>query len=368
MKPILITGGAGFIGTNLADRLLSAGQSIIVLDNLSRDGVEHNLRYLCSKYAGLVRVEAADIRDRAVVRRVMPQVAGVYHFAAQTAVTTSMVSPEHDFEVNARGTLELLEAARACHEPPFFLYTSTNKVYGGLSDVALAKVDERYEPADDALRARGISERRPLDFHTPYGCSKGTADQYVLDYARAFGLPATVFRMSCIYGPHQCGTEDQGWVAHFALRALAGEPISIYGDGSQVRDLLFVEDLVDALVLAREHIAHMQGQAYNVGGGVANSASVIQVVRQIEQLHGSVAVSFGEWRPSDQRYYVSDTSKLRAATGWSPRVDVATGVERMYQWLAREHKKRSQRARQRADALELARQSESERAESPAAR
>jgi CDP-paratose 2-epimerase len=352
MKPILITGGAGFIGTNLADRLLSVGQPVVVLDNLSRDGVEHNLRYLCSKHAGLVRVEAADIRDRAVVRRVMQHVAGVYHFAAQTAVTTSMISPENDFDVNARGTLELLEAARTCDEPPFFLYTSTNKVYGGLSDVSLTKVADRYEPEDEALRARGISEQRALDFHTPYGCSKGTADQYVLDYARAFGLPAIVFRMSCIYGPHQCGTEDQGWVAHFALRALAGEPISIYGDGSQVRDLLFVEDLVDALVLARENISHMHGQAYNVGGGVANSASVREVVSQIERLHGELTVSYGDWRPSDQRYYVSDTSKLQAATSWSPRIDVATGVERMYQWLAREHKKRSLRARQRADALE----------------
>ena len=367
MKPILITGGAGFIGTNLADRFLRTGQPVIVLDNLSREGVEHNLRYLCSQYPGLVRVEAADIRDRAVVRRVMPQVSGVYHFAAQTAVTTSMISPENDFEINARGTLELLEAARACDEPPFFLYTSTNKVYGGLWDVALGKIEDRYEPDDASLRARGISEQRPLDFHTPYGCSKGTADQYVLDYARAFGLPATVFRMSCIYGPHQCGTEDQGWVAHFALRALAEEPISVYGDGCQVRDLLFVEDLVEAMVLARENIAHVRGQAYNVGGGVANSASVIEVVRKIEQLHGSVAVHFGDWRPSDQRYYVSDTSKLQAAIGWSPRVNVANGIERMYQWLAREHKKRSQRARQRADALELGRQGD-ERVESPAAR
>jgi CDP-paratose 2-epimerase len=214
------------------------------------------------------------------------------------------------------------------------LFTSTNKVYGGLDDVTLTKHGSRYEPQDAQLRASGICEARALDFHTPYGCSKGTADQYVLDYARSFGLPLTVFRMSCIYGPHQCGTEDQGWVAHFALRTLSGKPIRIYGDGHQVRDLLFVEDLIDAMLLARDNIAHTRGHAYNVGGGVANTASLLDVIEQLERLHGSCQVEFDDWRPSDQRYYVSNTWKLRASTGWRPQTDVATGIGRMYNWLA----------------------------------
>jgi len=333
MRPVLITGGAGFIGTNLADRLLSTGQSVIILDNLSRRGVEQNLRFLQAKHPHKLQVEVADIRDAAVLARIVPSVHAIYHFAAQTAVTTSLVSPEEDFDVNARGTLQLLEAARACKHPPFLLYTSTNKVYGGLSDVALQQLDGRYVPADAQLRATGISERRPLDFHTPYGCSKGTADQYVLDYARGFELPATVFRMSCIYGPHQCGTEDQGWVAHFALRALARQPISIYGDGQQVRDLLFVEDLVDALLLAGEHVETTRGQAYNIGGGVPNTASLRDVISVIERFTPRCEIESCEWRPSDQRYYVSDTWKFRSATGWNPKVDVKTGIERMLEWM-----------------------------------
>ena len=192
-------------------------------------------------------------------------------------------------------------------------------------------------PTDASLRATGISERRPLDFHTPYGCSKGTADQYVLDYARGFGLPTAVFRMSCIYGPHQCGTEDQGWVAHFALRALAKKPISIYGDGQQVRDLLFVEDLVDALLLAHEHQETTRGQAYNIGGGVPNTASLLDVIAVIERSAGRCEIEPCEWRPSDQRYYVSDTGKFRAATGWQPKVDVQTGVARMLDWMRSPH-------------------------------
>jgi CDP-paratose 2-epimerase len=334
MKPVLITGGVGFIGTNLADRLLSSGQTVVVLDDLSRPGVEQNLQWLRAQHPGLLRVEIADVRDAAVLARVVPKVSAVYHFAAQTAVTTSLVQPEHDFDVNARGTLRLLEAIRACSSPPSLLFTSTNKVYGGLSDLHLQKAVRRYEPQDDGVRARGVSEARPLDFHTPYGCSKGTADQYVLDYARGFGLPATVFRMSCIYGPHQCGTEDQGWVAHFALRALADEPIIVYGDGGQVRDLLYVADLVNAMLLAQARIGEISGEAFNIGGGVANAASLLEVLEIIERLRGRCQVEFDAWRPSDQRYYVSDTRKFQAATGWQPEVSVAHGIERMYAWLA----------------------------------
>jgi CDP-paratose 2-epimerase len=331
--PMLITGGVGFIGTNVAARLLSMGRPVIVLDNLSRAGVGQNLRWLSSRYPKLLRVEVADVRDANVLARVVPQVEAVFQFAAQTAVTTSLVDPRFDFDVNAGGTLQVLEAVRNCARPPKVLFTSTNKVYGGLSDVALERVGRHYQPVDAGVRERGVSEARPLDFHTPYGCSKGTADQYVLDYARVFGVPAAVFRMSCIYGPHQCGTEDQGWVAHFALQALAGEMIHIYGDGYQVRDLLYVEDLVDAMLLAMERMHEISGQAFNIGGGPSNTASVLDVIDVIRELNGRCEVDFHAWRPSDQRYYVSDTRRFQAATGWRPRMNVTHGIGAMFEWL-----------------------------------
>jgi CDP-paratose 2-epimerase len=240
----------------------------------------------------------------------------------------------HDFEVNARGTLNLLEAIRSMDDPPPLVFTSTNKVYGGLPDVKLRLQNSRYEPMDEALRQNGIGEWRALDFHSPYGCSKGAADQYVIDYTRTFGLPATVFRMSCIYGPHQFGTEDQGWVAHFLFRAIQGKPITLYGDGMQVRDILFVEDLVDAFLLAQANMPEVSGRAFNIGGGAANTISLIELLDIIEELHGSKPkVQFGAWRPGDQRYYVSDTSHFRRATGWSPQVNWREGVKRLYEWL-----------------------------------
>ncbi|HJX27504.1 MAG TPA: SDR family NAD(P)-dependent oxidoreductase, partial [Thermoanaerobaculia bacterium] len=245
-KAVLVTGGSGFIGTNLAHALASAGRRVRVLDNLSRAGVEKNLRWLQQTHGDRISFEVADIRDAAAVQRAMAGVETVFHFAAQVAVTTSLDDPIHDFEVNARGTLNVLEAARAQAEQPAVLFTSTNKVYGGMEDVRLGLRGLRYEPAEDYLRIRGFSEERRLDFHSPYGCSKGAADQYVLDYARSFDIPTCVLRMSCIYGPRQMGTEDQGWVAHFLIRALNGEAISIYGDGCQVRDVLDVSDAVGA--------------------------------------------------------------------------------------------------------------------------
>jgi CDP-paratose 2-epimerase len=257
------------------------------------------------------------------------------------AVTTSLDEPLHDFEVNARGTLNLLEALRAVRDqsgqPPPLVFTSTNKVYGGLEDVPLHLRGDRYEPADEAIRENGIGEARPLDFHSPYGCSKGAADQYVIDYARTFGLPAAVFRMSCIYGPHQCGTEDQGWVAHFLMRAQQGREIVLYGDGKQVRDTLFVEDLVDAFLLAQRHMSTLSGQAFNIGGGPRNTTSLLELLDLIGELRGvAPAVRCDQWRPGDQRYYVSDTRKFQVATGWTPRVDVQTGVQRLHDWLESE--------------------------------
>jgi CDP-paratose 2-epimerase len=268
------------------------------------------------------------------LRRCVERAGEVFHFAAQVAVTTSLIDPLHDFEVNARGTVNLLEALQGCVDPPPLVFTSTNKVYGGLDDVALRRNGKRYEPDAEALRRSGISEARPLDFHSPYGCSKGAADQYVVDFARTFGIPAVVFRMSCIYGPHQFGNEDQGWVAHFLIRALQGEPITLYGDGSQVRDILYVEDLVNAFLLAQERMGDISGQAFNMGGGPANTISLLELIDTIGRLHGSApAVDFDEWRPGDQRYYVSDYGKFEGATGWRPRVGAHEGVERLYGWL-----------------------------------
>jgi CDP-paratose 2-epimerase len=258
----------------------------------------------------------------------------VFHFAAQVAVTTSLVDPIEDFSVNAQGTLNVLEAVRAQPKPPPVVMTSTNKVYGGLDDVALVREGQRYAPMSPALRAHGICETRPLDFHSPYGCSKGAADQYVRDYARSYGVPAVVFRMSCIYGPHQFGTEDQGWVAHFLVRAIEGSTITLYGDGMQVRDILFVEDLVNAFLLAERHATRLAGQVFNIGGGPRNVISLLDLIDRIGVLHGErPRVKFETWRTGDQRYYVSDTRRFEQATGWVPQVHVDAGVERLYKWL-----------------------------------
>jgi CDP-paratose 2-epimerase len=334
MSRALVTGGAGFIGTNLADRLLREGQRVRIVDNLSRPGVERNLAWLRERHGERLEVLRGDLRNRCLAAEAVPGVDSIFHLAAQVAVTTSLDHPMLDFDVNLTGTINLLEAARAQTEPPAFLFTSTNKVYGGLEDVELRDGGGRYEPVAGPVRRSGISEERPLDFSTPYGCSKGAADQYVLDYAESFGLRTAVLRMSCIYGPHQCGNEDQGWVAHFAIRALAGEPITLYGDGRQVRDVLFVEDLVEAFLLARENVERIGGRAYNMGGGPENAVSLLEVIERIGELGGETpATSFGPWRQGDQRYYVSDTRRFQEDTGWRPQVSAEEGIERLYGWL-----------------------------------
>jgi CDP-paratose 2-epimerase len=333
-KTVLITGGSGFIGTNLADAIASSGRKVRILDNLSRPGVEKNLQWLKETHGERVSIQVGDVRDPFAVLRAVAGVETVFHFAAQVAVTTSLVDPVHDFEVNVRGTLNVLEAARAQSERPAVLFTSTNKVYGGMEDVSLRLRGARYEPTDDTLRARGFGEDRTLDFHSPYGCSKGAADQYVLDYARSYGMRTGVFRMSCIYGPHQFGTEDQGWVAHFLIRALEDLPVTLYGDGKQVRDILYVEDLVRAFLLAEKNIGELAGQAFNMGGGPSNTVSLLELVDLIGALHGRrPEVSFEDWRTGDQRYYVSNTSKFETATGWRPRVNAREGVSNLYNWL-----------------------------------
>ena len=330
----LVVGGAGFIGTNVADRLLSEGRSVIVFDSLARAGVERNLDWLQSKHGKKVEFVHGDVRDRAALRPAVERATEVFHLAAQVAVTTSLIDPIDDFERNALGTINLLEEIRRLDTPPPLVFTSTNKVYGGLEDVSLSIQDGRYEPENPLIRMRGIGEDRPLDFHSPYGCSKGAADQYVIDYARTFGIPAVVFRMSCIYGPHQCGTEDQGWVAHFLMQALKDAPITLYGDGRQVRDVLFVADLVNAFRLAMSNMPKLSGQAFNMGGGPENTISLLEFLDTIEELHEArPEVSFGDWRPGDQRYYVSDTTKFSNATGWRPEYSSRQGIEALYRWL-----------------------------------
>ena len=331
---ILITGGCGFVGTNLAHRFLSEGERVCVFDNLSRPGVERNLDWLRATHGDRLIVKIADVRDASAVRDAVRRASRVFHLAAQVAVTTSLGDPINDFEVNARGTLNVLEAIRgSSHKPPLF-FTSTNKVYGGLDDVELDEERMRYTPVDAEIAGNGIAEERPLDFHSPYGCSKGAADQYVLDYARSYGLQTVVFRMSCIYGPHQFGTEDQGWVAHFLIRALNREPITIYGDGKQVRDILFVEDLVDAFLLAAKNIDLCSGHAFNIGGGASNTISLRELLATLRKLDGRDArVDTAAWRTGDQRYYVSDTTRFRQLTGWRPAMQAAEGIRKLREWL-----------------------------------
>jgi CDP-paratose 2-epimerase len=350
-KLALITGGAGFVATNVADRLLREGWRVRLFDNLSRAGVTRNIDWITTTHAAAdaSRVETivGDVRDRAAVRRAVTGVSRVFHFAAQVAVTTSLADPYLDFEVNAGGTLNLLEALRALDRPPSLLFTSTNKVYGHLDDLPLRTAGPRYEPEDRHVAAAGMAEARPFDFHSPYGCSKGAADQYVLDYARTFGLPAAVFRMSCIYGPHQFGTEDQGWVAHFLIQALKRAGLTLYGDGRQVRDVLFVEDLVDAMMRAHDNIDRLSGQAFNIGGGAAHTTSLLELIELIGTVVGErPSYRLESWRRADQRYYVSDISRFQAATGWSPKVPLRTGVGRLATWL--EHQAAAPRPRLQA--------------------
>jgi CDP-paratose 2-epimerase len=331
---VLITGGAGFIGTNLGDRLASMGTSVTVLDSLTRPGVEENLRWLKRKHGDLIQVEIGDVRDQFAVRRAMAGCQRVFHLAAQVAVTTSLEQPRHDLGVNVQGTINVLEEARRLDSPPAIVFTSTNKVYGRLGSLELRLGDRGYEPADELISARGIAERQPLEFCSPYGCSKGSADQYVLDYAHSYGMRTCVFRMSCIYGPHQHGNEDQGWVAHFLRSALCEEPVTIFGDGRQIRDVLYVEDLVDALLAASANDRALAGRAFNIGGGVANAVSVIGVVDMIGELIGEPPrVLWDEWRAADQRYYVSDNSAFANLTGWKPRVRVSSGLASLHDWM-----------------------------------
>ena len=336
-QPVLVTGGAGFIGSNIADRLASEGHHVHLFDALSRPGVERNLDWLKRRHGGRISFTRGDVRDEDSLAAAARGASAVFHMAAQVAVTTSMVDPRQDFDINVRGTLHLLDAVRLCGRRVPVIFASTNKVYGDLADVDFELDGERYEPKDRSVRDFGISECRPLDFHTPYGCSKGAADQYVLDYARSFDLPTAVVRMSCIYGQRQMGTEDQGWVAHFLIRTLEGAPITLYGDGCQVRDILDVRDAVDAYMAALHRIEAIKGRAFNLGGGPANAVSLRELLAHIGAITGRQPdLRFDDWRAGDQRYFVADTRLIRDSLDLPAARHWRAGVADLATWLAEE--------------------------------
>lgn len=332
---ILVTGGCGFIGCNIANALAERGDRVLVIDNLARPGSQENADWLRSRHGDRIAIEKADIRDAAAMNAFVPRAAAVIHLAAQVAVTTSVEDPIEDFEINARGTLNILESVRKAGGHIPLLFASTNKVYGKLLDEGdIARQGTRYLPVSAGL-ARGVNEHTPLDLYSPYGCSKGAADQYVRDYARVFGLRTAVLRMSCIYGPRQFGTEDQGWIAHFLIKAIRGEPITIYGDGYQVRDALFIGDAVRAWIGALDAIDTISGQIFNLGGGPANAISLREMMALISDLRGETPVlQFEGWRPGDQPWYVSDISAISAALGWSPKTGLRQGVGQLNGWLS----------------------------------
>ncbi len=315
MRRLLITGGAGFLGVNAADHFAGRGWRVTILDNLSRAGTEKNLEWIRRRHPRLDLVRE-DVRNAGALDQHLKGQDAVIHLAAQVAVTTSLEDPRTDFEVNALGSLNLLEAARRQAPDAVLLFASTNKVYGQLENHSSA-----------------CREDQPLDFHSPYGCSKGAADQYFLDYARCYGLHTAVLRQSCIYGRHQYGTEDQGWVAHFVHSILGNRQLTIYGDGSQVRDLLDVRDLCQLYELLLEKAP--SGDVYNVGGGPANARNLLEVISAIEELAGKQSHhTFSDWRQGDQRYYVSDISRAEQRLGWRPRIDFDAGLRELVGWAA----------------------------------
>lgn len=333
----LITGGAGFIGSNYVFRLLQRGEQVTIYDNLSRPGVRRNLEWLQQHFGERsFNLIVGDVRDAALLTAAARHADVIVHLAGQVAVTTSVNHPREDFEANALGTFNALEAARFSERDPIFIYASTNKVYGGMEDVSVIEKETRW---DYLNLPYGCPETQPLDFHSPYGCSKGTGDQYVRDYARIYGLRSVVFRQSCIYGPRQFGIEDQGWVAWFVIAAVTGRPITIYGDGKQVRDVLFVEDLLDAYDQAIAHIDRARGEVYNLGGGPQNTISIWREFGALlEKLLGHpIPVSYGDWRPGDQRVFYADIRKVERELGWRPRIGVEEGIRRLVHWV-QEHR------------------------------
>ena len=346
---VIIFGGAGFIGCNTAKKCLDRGDRVIVVDNLSRKGTPRNLRWLRDQGKDLEFIQI-DIRNHAEVKDVIEKnrdAEAVFHLAGQVAVTTSVTDPRDDFENNALGTFNILEAvreiftvpsktgawSRVSDDAPLVIYSSTNKVYGCLEDVAVVEKNTRYEFRDFS---GGISESRTLDFHSPYGCSKGAADQYIIDYSRIYGLKTVCFRQSCIYGYRQFGVEDQGWVAWFTIAAILKKPITLYGNGKQVRDVLFIDDLTDLYLKSIEKSDIVNGNVYNIGGGPENIMSVLELIAFLEDMTGrKISYSYAEKRPGDQCVYISDINRIRDELGWMPEIEVRVGVKHLYDWVRR---------------------------------
>lgn len=331
MKTV-ITGGAGFIGTNLAADLASEGHEVVIFDNLSRKGTGENATWLTNKFKNITLFKGDLRTDQKLLNEIVEKAEAIYHLGGQVAVTTSVANPREDFEINALGTLNLLEAVRLhAQKNPVLIYASTNKVYGGMEEVEVVEHDGHYIYQDIP---HGIAENQLIDFHSPYGCSKGAADQYVRDYARIYGLRTVVFRQSCIYGPRQFGIEDQGWVAWFTIAALAKKPVTVYGDGKQVRDVLYVDDLVRAYKMATEKIESTAGRIYNVGGGLDNAMSLLELLNFLQEYYGRpIEHSFGDWRPGDQPVYISDIGKAKNEFGWEPTISAREGVKKLTHWV-----------------------------------
>lgn len=328
---ILITGGAGFIGVNSAKHFVEKGWTVIVVDNLSRKGAQLNLTWLQEQYS--ITFEKVDVRDAELLAQTVnihqPDV--VLHLAAQVAVTTSVINPREDFDINAQGTLNLLEAIRLHSPDSFFINASTNKVYGKMEDLGIVERNGRYEY--ESL-VTGVSEQRNLDFHSPYGCSKGVADQYTIDYARVYDLNTVTLRQSCIYGPRQFGIEDQGWVAWFTIAAMLNQEITVYGDGKQIRDVLHVEDLVSAYESAIDHRNTISGTALNVGGGPKNTMSLLELLAYLEStLEKKISPKWDTWRPGDQPVFVCDLTKANNKINWAPTISVEQGVVKLINWV-----------------------------------
>lgn len=335
---VLITGGAGFIGINTANYFLGKNYYVVILDNFSRKGVEKNIKWFKKNHNKNYSIIKYDItKPSRQLDNIVKKADIIFHFAGQVAVTTSVNDPIEDFKTNALGTLVLLESIRRSKKNPILIYSSTNKVYGELLDVPIKESKTRYE---FIKLKKGIDEKQGLDFHSPYGCSKGAADQYVRDYSRIYNVRTVVFRQSCIYGPHQYGFEDQGWVAWFMIAALRNKKITIYGNGKQVRDLLYIDDLINAYYLAIKKIDIASGKIYNIGGGYKNSVSIWQEFGlKIEKLFSrKIDVSYSQVRPGDQMIFISDTKKAKKELGWEPTTSIASGFKKMYEWITKNEK------------------------------
>jgi len=337
-RKVLVTGGAGFIGSNYVRRLLQRNEQVTIFDNLSRSGAQRNIDWLKGQFGDDgFKLIVGDVRRAEEIAAATKDADVIVHLAGQVAVTTSVIDPRDDFESNALGTFNTLEAARLSGRDPIFIYASTNKVYGGMEDVKLKEESSRWLYAD---LKEGCAETQPLDFHSPYGVSKGTGDQYTRDYHRIYGLRSVVFRQSCIYGPRQFGIEDQGWLAWMTIAAVTGKQITVYGDGKQVRDVLHVEDLMTAYDAAIDNIDTAKGQVYNMGGGVRNVLAVWAEFGPIlEKLRGKkIEVARSDWRPGDQKVFYADYRKAKRELGWEPKIDLEEGIERLFHWV-KENKK-----------------------------